>query len=58
MASNFLIVASFLLVIPFSFFLVAGSSYGFSGMVWTIYLMGRLRESIGHFRGMTPAPYF
>jgi signal transduction histidine kinase len=46
----------FLLLIPFSFFFVAGSSYGFSGMVWTIYLMGRLRDSIGPFRGNGPPP--
>lgn len=36
----------FLLVVPFSFFLLAGSSYGFSGMIWTLYLMGRWRDVV------------
>jgi signal transduction histidine kinase len=36
----------FLLVVPFSFFLLAGSSYGFSGMIWIMYLMGRWRDTI------------
>ncbi|GIK38444.1 MAG: two-component sensor histidine kinase [Chloroflexota bacterium] len=36
----------FLLVVPFSFFLLAGSSYGFSGMIWTMYLMGRWRDVV------------
>ncbi len=36
----------FLLLVPYSFFLLAGSSYGFSGMIWTMYLMGRWRDSI------------
>lgn len=36
----------FLLVVPFSFFLLAGSSYGLSGMIWTMYLMGRWRDTI------------
>lgn len=36
----------FLLLVPFSFFLLAGSSYGFSGMIWTMYLMGRWRDVV------------
>jgi signal transduction histidine kinase len=36
----------FLLLVPFSFFLLAGSSYGLSGMIWTMYLMGRWRDTI------------
>lgn len=36
----------FLLFVPFSFFLLAGSSYGLSGMIWTMYLMGRWGDTI------------
>lgn len=36
----------FLLLVPFSFFLLAGSSYGLSGMIWTMYLVGRWRDVI------------
>jgi signal transduction histidine kinase len=36
----------FLLLVPYSFFLLAGSSYGLSGMIWTMYLVGRWRDVI------------
>lgn len=36
----------FLLLAPFSLFFLAGSSYGLSGMIWTMYLMGRWRDTI------------
>lgn len=39
----------FLLLVPFSFFWLAGSSYGLSGMIWTMYLMGRWRDSFETF---------
>lgn len=39
----------FFLLIPFSFFFLAGNSYGLSGMIWTMYLMGRWRDSVGRF---------
>jgi hypothetical protein len=31
----------FALIIPFGFFFLSGSSYGLSGIVWTMYLIGR-----------------
>ncbi|MFN8458748.1 MAG: sensor histidine kinase [Anaerolineae bacterium] len=49
----------FLLLVPYSFFLLAGSSYGLSGMIWTMYLMGRWRDSFETFERVahtTPPP--
>jgi signal transduction histidine kinase len=48
----------FLLLIPFSFFFLAGSSYGLSGIVWTMYLMGRWRSAIGGFPRNDPPLLF
>ncbi|HEX9923682.1 MAG TPA: sensor histidine kinase [Anaerolineae bacterium] len=48
----------FLLLIPFSFFFLAGSSYGLSGMVWTMYLVGRWHSPIGGFPTNDPPLLF
>lgn len=46
------------LLIPFGLFFLAGSSYGLSGMIWTMYLTGRWRDSVGRFPQDGPPPLF
>lgn len=45
-----------LLFIPFGLFLVAGSSYGFSGMIWTMYLTGRWGDTMRELSRNGPPP--